>query len=132
MKHLMDANDDNSLVWTCDLFDIEQYNKERKNTYKWLKKDKQRSAKHYTKTKKIATQTPLKTGSELRCSRKVSSSCSTNGTRRCTLNTNPLINHEWGKDREVLTTCGTYPWSFVKDRKLRTWGTFDFVWKNNL
>jgi hypothetical protein len=36
MKHLMDANDDNSLVGTCDLFDIEQYNKERKNTYKWL------------------------------------------------------------------------------------------------
>ena len=24
MKHLMDANDDNSLVWTCDIFDIEQ------------------------------------------------------------------------------------------------------------
>jgi len=36
MKHLMDANDDNSLVWTCDLFDIEQCNKERKNTYNWL------------------------------------------------------------------------------------------------
>ena len=27
MKNLMDT-DDNSLVWTCDLFDIEQYNKE--------------------------------------------------------------------------------------------------------
>jgi hypothetical protein len=24
-----------------------------------------------------------------------------------------LINHERGKDREVLTTSGTYPWSFV-------------------
>ena len=30
MKHLMEANDDNSIVWTCDLFDIEQYNKEKK------------------------------------------------------------------------------------------------------
>jgi hypothetical protein len=26
---------------------------------------------------------------------------------------NPVINHERGKDREVLMTSGTYPWSFV-------------------
>jgi hypothetical protein len=25
----------------------------------------------------------------------------------------PVIRHEWGKDREVLTPNGTYPWSFV-------------------
>jgi hypothetical protein len=25
----------------------------------------------------------------------------------------PVISHEWGKDREVLTTSGRYPWSFV-------------------
>jgi hypothetical protein len=24
---------------------------------------------------------------------------------------NPVISHEWGKDREVFTTSGTYPWS---------------------
>jgi hypothetical protein len=24
-----------------------------------------------------------------------------------------VISHEWGKDREVFTTSGTYPWSFV-------------------
>jgi hypothetical protein len=24
-----------------------------------------------------------------------------------------VISHEWGKDREVFTTCGRYPWSFV-------------------
>ena len=24
-----------------------------------------------------------------------------------------MISHEWGKDREVFTTSGTYPWSFV-------------------
>jgi len=28
MKNMKDADDDNSLVWTCDLFDVEQYNKE--------------------------------------------------------------------------------------------------------
>jgi hypothetical protein len=26
----MDANDYNILVWRCDLFDIEEYNKEKK------------------------------------------------------------------------------------------------------
>ena len=46
------------------------------------------------KTKNQATQTPLKTGGELRCSRRVSSSCSTCGTCRVTLATNPVINHE--------------------------------------
>ena len=33
--------------------------------------------------------------------------------RPFTLVTSPLINHEWGKDRIVITTNGTYPWSFV-------------------
>jgi hypothetical protein len=48
------------------------------------------------------------------CSGKVSSSCSTCGTRRVNLVTNPVINH-WvcGKDREVFTTSGIYTWSFV-------------------
>jgi len=44
---------------------------------------------------------------------RVSSSWSTSGTRRVNLVTNPVISHEWGKDREVFTTGGTYPWSFV-------------------
>jgi hypothetical protein len=47
------------------------------------------------------------------CSGRVSSSCSTSGTRRVNLVTKPLISHEWGKDRGMLTTSGTYPWSFV-------------------
>jgi hypothetical protein len=34
-------------------------------------------------------------------------------TRRVNLVTNSVISREWGKDREVLTTSGTYPWSFV-------------------
>jgi hypothetical protein len=55
----------------------------------------------------------LKTGGELRCSGRVSSSCSTSGTRCGNLVTNPLIMHEWGKDRKVFTTSGTYPWSFA-------------------
>jgi hypothetical protein len=59
------------------------------------------------------TRTPLKTGGELRCSGRVSSSCSTSGTRRVNLVTNPVISREWGQDREVFTTGGTYPWSFV-------------------
>jgi hypothetical protein len=45
--------------------------------------------------------------------RKGSSSCSISDTRRDNLVTNPVIVHERGKDREVLTTNGTYPWSFV-------------------
>ena len=32
---------------------------------------------------------------------------------RVNLVTNPVIRHEWGKDWEVFTTSGTYPWSFV-------------------
>ena len=46
-------------------------------------------------------------------SERVSSSCSTSATRRVILVTNPVISHERGKNREVLTTNGAYPWSFV-------------------
>jgi hypothetical protein len=78
-----------------------------------VQKDKQRSTKHTHKTKGRVTRAPLKTGGELRCSGRVSSSCSTSGPRGVNLVTNPLISHEWGKDREVFTTTETYPWSFV-------------------
>ena len=64
------------------------------------------------KTKDRETRTPLKTGGELRCSGRVSNSCSTSDIRRVNLVTNPVIGHERRKDREVLTS-GTYPWSFV-------------------
>ena len=59
-----------------------------------VQKDKQRSTKHTYKTKDRVTRTPLKTGGELRCSGRVSSSCSTSGTRRVNLATNPVISHE--------------------------------------
>jgi hypothetical protein len=42
------------------------------------------------------------------------SSCSTSDTRRVNLIANPVINHEWEKDREVFTTSGTYTSSFVR------------------
>ena len=73
------------------------YIKEEQTT-QWSKekvqKDKQRSTKHTYKTKDRVTQTPVKTGGELRCSGKVSSSCSTSGTRRVNLVTNPVISRE--------------------------------------
>ena len=46
------------------------------NTIAKKKKDKQRSTKHTHKTKDRMTKTRLKTGGELRCSGRVSSSCS--------------------------------------------------------
>ena len=49
------------------------------------------------------------------CSGRVGSSFSISGTRRVNLVTDPMISHELGNDREVLTTSGTYPWSFVTD-----------------
>ena len=58
------------------------------------KKYKQRSTKHTYKTKDQVTRTPLKTGGELLCSGRVSSSCSTSDTRRVNLVTNPMISHD--------------------------------------
>ena len=89
---------------------------EEGQTTQWPKeqKYKQRSTKHtWHKTKDRVTWTPLKTGGEFRCSGKVGISCSTNSTRRVNLVTNPVISHEWGKEEEVFTTNGIYPWSFV-------------------
>ena len=90
---------------------------EEDHTTQWPKekvqKDKQRSTKHTYKSKDLVTRTWLKIGSDPRCSGMVSSSCSTSGTRRVNLVTNLVISYEWRKDREVFTTRGTYPWSFV-------------------
>ena len=74
---------------------------------------KQQSTKHTQKAKDGVTQTRLKNGDELMCSGRVGSSCSTSGTRRVDLVTNPVISHEWGKEREVFTTNRTFLWSFV-------------------
>jgi hypothetical protein len=75
---------------------------EEEQTTQWPKekvqKDKQPSTKHTYKTKDRVTRTPLKTGGELRCSGRVSSSCSTSDTHRVNLVTNSVIGHERGKD----------------------------------
>jgi hypothetical protein len=67
----------------------------------------------HIKLKNRVIRTQLKHGDELRCSGRVNSSCFTSGTHRVILVKNPVICHEWEKDRDVLTTSGTYPWSFV-------------------
>ena len=78
-----------------------------------VQKDKQRSTKHTYKTKDWVTRTPIKTGDELGCSGRVSSSCSTSGTCRVNLVANLVVSRESGKDQEVFTTSGTFPGSFV-------------------
>jgi hypothetical protein len=59
---------------------------EEEQTAQWPKekvqKDKQRFTQHTYKTRDQVTRTPLKTGGELSCSERVSSSCSTSDTRR--------------------------------------------------
>ena len=75
------------------------------------RKDKQRSTKHTHKTNTNTTKTGGLT--ELGCSVRIFSSCSTSDTRRVNLVTNPVISHERGKEREVFTTSGTYPCPFV-------------------
>ena len=59
------------------------------------------------KTNDRVTRTPLKTHGELRCSGRVSSSCSTSVTRRVNIVTNPVIIHEYRKDLKVESDgCG--------------------------
>ena len=65
-----------------------------------LKKGKQRSTKHHTKTKDRATGTTLKPGGDLRCTERISCSCSINATCCVTLVTNPVINHKYRKKSE--------------------------------
>jgi hypothetical protein len=103
-------------VWRYQIGNQNPYIEEEQAT-QWpsekVQKDKQRSTKHIYKTKDRVTRTSLKTGDELMCSGRVRRSCSTSDTRRVNLVTKPVISHERGKDREVFTTSGTYPWSFV-------------------
>ena len=97
-------------IWTVWRYQRDNQNPyiEEEQTTQWPKekvqKDKQRSTKHTYKTKDRVTRTPLKTEGELKCSGRVSSSCSTTGTRRVNLVTDPVIRREWGKDRDVFTT----------------------------
>ena len=70
---------------------------EEEQTTQWgkkVQKDKQRSTKHTYQTKDRVTRTPLESGGERRCSEMVGSSCSTSGTCRVNLVTNPVISRE--------------------------------------
>jgi hypothetical protein len=81
-----------------------------------MKKYKRRNndlKKHTHRTRDRITRTPFKSGDERRCSGKVGRCCTISGTNCVNLVTNPVISHEWGKDKEVFTTSGTYQWSFV-------------------
>ena len=52
------------------------------------------------KTTDRVTRTPLKTEGEFMCTGSVNSSCSTFGTRRVTLVTNPEKSHEFKKEQD--------------------------------
>ena len=93
-------------VWRCHSVNQRTDNTMPKET---RQKGKQWSTKHYTKDRVIRTQ--LKLGNEHRCPGRVGSPWSTSGT--CRISNNTGIKYEWGKDRRVFMTSGTYPWSFV-------------------
>jgi hypothetical protein len=73
---------------------ISEKNRQHSGQNKKTQEDKQRSRKHTYKAKDRVTQSTLKTGGGLRCSGRVSSSCSTSDTRRVNLVTNPVISRE--------------------------------------
>jgi hypothetical protein len=89
-------------VWRYQSGNQNRYIIEEQTT-QWPKekgqKDKQQSTNITHKTKDRVTRTPLKTGGELRCSGRVSSSCSTSDTRRVN---HRVISHGRGKDRELI------------------------------
>ena len=71
---------------------------EEEQTTQWpnenVQEDKQRSTKYTHRTKDRVTRIPVKTEGELRCSGRVSKSCSISDTRIINLVTNPVISHE--------------------------------------
>jgi len=77
----------------------DRQNNGQKRKYKMTNTDVQNTTQ---KTKDRATRFPLKSVCEVRCSGRVSCSCSACGT--C---------HECGKDMIAITTHGRHPWSFV-------------------
>ena len=92
---------------------ISKKNRKHNGQKKKVQKDKKWSRKRTHKAKDRIIWTPLKSVGELMCFWTGFCSCSTSGTCRVNLVTHPVISHEWRKDREVFTTSGTYPWSFV-------------------
>ena len=66
------------------------------------------------KTKDRVTGTPLKTKDEWRCSGKVGSSCFIKWYLQCYSCHKSYISYEWRKDRIVITTNRTRPWSSMR------------------
>ena len=75
-----------------------QRNGQKKKKYKLTNND----LKNRHKTKDRVTLAPLKTEGVLRCSGRISSSCSTSGTSRANSVTNLVINHERGTTGKCL------------------------------
>jgi hypothetical protein len=75
-----------------------------------VQKDKQWSTQHTHKTKDRVTRTPLKIWSELRCSERISSSCSTSGTRRVN-----LVNQSFIYVLDSNSFCHVYPPDIERD-----------------
>jgi hypothetical protein len=77
-------------VWRYEMGNQNPYIEQTTQWEKNVQKDKRRSTKYAYKIKDRVTRTPLKIEDELMCSGRVSSSCSTSGTRRVNLVTNPV------------------------------------------
>ena len=86
---------------------ISKKNSHHNGQKKKVQKDKQRFTQLTQKTKDQVTRTPRKSEGELRCSRKVSSSCSNSAIRSVNLVTNPVISNESGKDSLTMTNNAT-------------------------
>jgi hypothetical protein len=74
--------------------------------------------------------TPLIIGSEVRCSRVISSSCSTSGTRPVNLVTNPVIRHELWKEPGVWLQVETQYWLFCVLHKVSN--TSALLWQERI
>ena len=107
-------------TWRYHRCDSESINRRRSDNAmaKWKKgkmiNNDQQNITH--KAKHRVLRTPVKTEVELRWSRRVGSLCSTSDICRVTLVTNPMISHEWGKNRKVEHICG-----HGGDRKSANW-----------
>jgi hypothetical protein len=79
--------------------------------------------KYYCNFKSV-TWTPLKTKGELGRSGRISSSCSTSGTRCVNLVTDLMTSREWRKDQEAFTICFVDRcWSFFFMLSVLLWFT---------
>ena len=73
------------------------------------------------KTNNWATQTPMKTGGECRCSGRTNRSCSISGTHRISLVTNQVIRDEWGRNCRIMITTNT---TYILSIRSHLWHTF--------